>query len=1513
MPQQPQQPINAAHYEKRPRKGLQIIDPNSGRDLSDEIYNNRQQKAPQVESTPPPSTAQTTDAPPAQAAPAVSQPSQEIQAQFAAQVAAAARGQFNSGSEKSSSASSSAGPVSKEGTPTPQIQPQQPQAATHVMHANTPTFVPQQSQPAVAVVTAHPQKQDVPPVIPPQQQVAAAPAASQQQQKPSKPQPMQQQQSKPVTPVEERHVTPERDAAPVQSAPPAATAAPKAPEPQQPEAPVPSTKKQASPPAAAIQTQAPLPQREVDTESQGRKKKGKHKARELNNKDKEGSDMDAFVVAPADNSSTSVGSPTSSVANTSTASSSSSQTETSPSVEEAKPVSAASPVVEDKAPEKEPSPAPQKKEPSPPQQTKEPSPEIKVQPPTPEVRKESKPAPTQAKPVPAKQQETVAPPTSTPSKQPESAKPVAAEAPSKRDSSPPVSKEEQKQNDKNDVVKDQDLEEGEIIDDDDDDESVNDKENKMNGDASGSEEEQLSKKRSNKKARSIELKYNYREDQWSPLNPEGKKLYDRHFLLDLQYSTESVEKPTGLPNLPDIILNEPIRKSESNPSNLSHMRGGVDFTPGYIKSINKPPASGKRGSQSGKHSRGGDPRNHNVKVISIERPLGGDVKLHSVGDNAWKPNSKKDKSGLTEEELKTRELYKKVTGILNKLTPQKFRKLVDQMIADCVIDTEDRLVGVIDIVFEKALDEPSFSVAYANLCKALSQLKVPRKDNPEQFTLFRNILLNRCQKEFEKDKTNEVDKTRMQEEVDACTTEEERAEMKLLMEEKIKKARRKSLGNIRFIGELFKLKMLTEKIMHDCILRLLKCDDQIDELECLCRLISTIGKDLDTSKNKQRMDAYFTQLQKIFDCSEKSLPSRIRFMIKDVIELRGSNWVPRRNESGPKMIDQIHKEAHDEELQRADLINRLKAEPMPTPNRNNRHGGRGSGHGQTAPVGDSDGWQTMGGKANKIDPTRMKLSRPMVSDDSIQLGPGGRPGSFGAWGRGSSGGSGKNSSQEADRPGPANRFNVLQGDGFQEQRGSTGRGLGRGLPPSRGDSREKSRMSGSRGGNMPPRLSGARSSMEQERESALSAARNISHGGPRGGSGSRNASRENSRGRDNSRDQARRAMPPPPPPAEAPAAAASTAAPTLGYDECKRKAESIMEEYLHLHDVKEAIACIKEVDSSNYADLIYHSIAFCIEKTKQARRMTGELIHDVLSRKVVTIQQFDKGVKQLMEIAEEMLLDVPMIFTYLGELFSPLIQDGSVPLTFLKDVCDPLPRRRAAQLVAEVLTEAASRLGDDVVAQQWHAAGLSWKDFLPEGEDLNAFMEKHKNLDFTLVGKEPKSPTQPKMDMAEFQDQLYKMLTRSGLTEDKDVAPVLNFINLSLTPAQRKTPAFIRALTTAVCWSAITGSGTSAAVEEANLKPRYNLLKKFLDHNNASELQALYALQALVHRLEHPPGVLRTFFDTFYDEDVVSEDAFNEWDESTDPAEMTGKGVARHSVAQFYTWLREAEDPEEQS
>jgi translation initiation factor 4G len=64
------------------------------------------------------------------------------------------------------------------------------------------------------------------------------------------------------------------------------------------------------------------------------------------------------------------------------------------------------------------------------------------------------------------------------------------------------------------------------------------------------------------------------------------------------------------------------------------------------------------------------------------------------------------------------------------------------------------------------------------------------------------------------------------------------------------------LGNVRFIGELYKKGLLTEKIMHVCIVKLLggEAIPHEEDLEALCKLLTTIGTMIDHPRSKEHMN-----------------------------------------------------------------------------------------------------------------------------------------------------------------------------------------------------------------------------------------------------------------------------------------------------------------------------------------------------------------------------------------------------------------------------------------------------------------------------------------------------------------------------------------------------------------------------------------------------------------------------------------------------------------------------------
>ncbi|XP_063173597.1 eukaryotic translation initiation factor 4 gamma 3 isoform X7 [Candoia aspera] len=1013
----------------------------------------------------------------------------------------------------------------------------------------------------------------------------------------------------------------------------------------------------------------------------------------------------------------------------------------------------------------------------------------------------------------------------------------------------------------------------------------------------------------------------YKPEQWKPVDTEGKRQYDRDFLLDFQFMPACIQKPEGLPPISDVVLekiNQPKLPLRTLDSRI--LARGPDFTPAFADfgrqvpggrgttacKVQPPPGLpsgarcgtpacpllvsshpqlrslqigllnvGPRRSQPGQRR---EPR----KIITV--CVKEDVHLKKA-ENAWKPSLKRETQAEDPESIKTQELLRKVRSILNKLTPQMFSQLMKQ-VTDLTVDTEERLKGVIDLVFEKAIDEPSFSVAYANMCRGLVMLKVPMADKPGSTVNFRKLLLNRCQKEFEKDKADDDVFEKKQKELEAAAMPEERTRLHDELEEAKDKARRRSIGNIKFIGELFKLKMLTEAIMHDCVVKLLKNHDE-ESLECLCRLLTTIGKDLDFEKAKPRMDQYFNQMEKIV--KERKTSSRIRFMLQDVIDLRQCNWVSRRADQGPKTIEQIHKEAKIEEQEEQRKVQQLMTKEKRRPGVQRVEEG---------------GWNTVQGAKNSrvLDPTKfLKITKPTI-DEKIQLVP---KAQLGSWGKGSSGGA-KASEIDCLRPSTTslNRFSALQTSASSvsgatleldprralTSRGSTGREKNDKLPPS-AVSRPNAFLR--LGSSSKEQLLDNQAQEEQRRE-MLETVKQLTGGLE----SDRNSSEvDKSKAREAVKSEVLI-----PHPQEKPA---------LSEEEIERKCKSIIDEFLHINDYKEAVQCVEELNVPGILPVFVQvGVESTLERSQITRDHMGQLLYQLVQSEKLSKQDFFKGFADTLETADDMAIDIPHIWLYLAELVTPMLKEGGIPMRELViEFSKPLlPVRRAGVLLSKILHLLCKQMSHKKVAALWREAGLSWKDFLPEEDDVHAFLMEQK-LDFTETDSSSSSEALSKKELSA--EELNRQLEKLIVEEEAGDEQIFDWVEANLDEGQMSSPTFLRALMTAVCKAALTVDSSSLRVDTAVIKRRVPILLKYLDADTEKELQALYALQASIVKLDQPPNLLRMFFDCLYDEEVISEDAFYKWESSKDPAEQNGKGVALKSVTAFFTWLREAEEESE--
>jgi translation initiation factor 4G len=329
------------------------------------------------------------------------------------------------------------------------------------------------------------------------------------------------------------------------------------------------------------------------------------------------------------------------------------------------------------------------------------------------------------------------------------------------------------------------------------------------------------------------------------------------------------------------------------------------------------PRQGSRPGRSSSHRPGYNPGKEAQAAKTMPLTQGQDLKPIVVSASGWKPTSIGGKPGqAASTHLEPDMVQRKVKAALNKMTPENFDKISDQIltIANQSKNENDgrTLRQVIQLTFEKATDEPHFSSTYAKFCKRMLDQMSPEikddtiKDKHGQVVnggnLFRKYLLNRCQEEYEKGWSEPA--------LAGDTGKAPGAE--LLSDEYYVAAARKrrGLGLVRFIGELFKLGMLTERIIHGCVHGLVDYKDEPKEaeIESLTFLLRTVGAALDASeKGRPMMDAYFQRIQIMVALPD--LENRLKFMLMDVVDLRKDGWRGAEMNKGPKTLDEIKAEA----------------------------------------------------------------------------------------------------------------------------------------------------------------------------------------------------------------------------------------------------------------------------------------------------------------------------------------------------------------------------------------------------------------------------------------------------------------------------------------------------------------------------------------------------------------------------------------------------------------------------
>ncbi|GAB1609027.1 eukaryotic translation initiation factor 4 gamma 2, partial [Argonauta hians] len=914
----------------------------------------------------------------------------------------------------------------------------------------------------------------------------------------------------------------------------------------------------------------------------------------------------------------------------------------------------------------------------------------------------------------------------------------------------------------------------------------------------------------------------------------------------------------------------------------------------------------------------------------------------------WNPPSKQ-RDGLSVDE-KNDLIFRKARGILNKLTPEKFDKLSLELL-NVGIDSQLILKGIILLIFEKALDEPKYSSLYAQLCHRLCK-DAPNFDHSSSKTItFRRLLLNKCQDEFE----NRSRATEAFDKKDGPLNDDEAEQYHL--------AKQKMLGNIKFIGELGKLEMLHEGILHKCIKQLLEkkknvsIKDMAEDLECLCQIIRTVGRRLDSVEAKAWMDKYFERIKNF--ASNSDLPSRIRFMLQDVVELRANKWVPRKmlSDHGPKTISQIRQEAADE-------FGIYLGLPDGT--------GRGGG-----PTGGLFGSRIMNGNMGACHRGGLAdifSAAPTGLLNNIGTGPGVIQAD------GFLSGYSMNMGRRGSQPTPGNFTNQFNNRRMQDGSGggpvvnSMGFGMG---GVGTGNSPRSVRRVNPPQTSAPSMFPNPQNHHHHHPTLPLAPMQSPLLAQPPMSSVQRTQSQFafSAPGRDLPQRFMRMTMQPPiasdktnsgpedinlrpykpfnmlrP---SVPNMLSKPTRPLIGtpqtpfqpplYDmgsnpnplinkqpqitikqanpekskavkkapltkkELDNSMTSLLDDYFNSGDIQAATSAIKDLNAPNkfIADSIYKMMINYVDKSDTEREKVMNLIVGMKPESLVTPELFMEAYRNVLDKLQELETDVPLIKSYVASYTARAIGGGVISLCDLADVLD---KGAHYPLFLISLQQMHKQKDKEWLVNVFNESKINLQDMLPEiDQSKEKMMEilEDRGLSFLFP-------------LLRIQSELWKQIQT-----DPSATAIFKWIKDKVQNDLHQSSGFINILTTSIL-KYITKSSTLFENCDPSIPPEKHLVEKerdmldklkvvpqqFLHDHIDLQVVALYASQVFCYNNNFPKNMLRRFFMHFYDMEIVEEEAFLKWKEDIND-EYPGKGKALFQVNQWLTWLEQAEEESE--
>lgn len=295
------------------------------------------------------------------------------------------------------------------------------------------------------------------------------------------------------------------------------------------------------------------------------------------------------------------------------------------------------------------------------------------------------------------------------------------------------------------------------------------------------------------------------------------------------------------------------------------------------------------------------------------------------------------------------------------------------------------------------------------------------------------------------------------------------------------------------------------------------------------------------------------------------------------------------------------------------------------------------------------------------------------------------------------------------------------------------------------------------------------------------------------------------------------------------------------------------------------------------------------ERDVAQRKPASDIVVGMLRTKMINRMDFQNILKDLLEYAEEFLRDLPKMWECLADFFVPPLHERLITLLDVRQLALSSLKNNYEYhwaMLSAILQSYEASHGKYATEKLWMENPLDLSEFFIASAPKATIRQRVADANLTYLHE------------YEAKETIRQFLENRASNDD-----VFERIDAYVTDRQLDSPELIRTLTTAVFEHCIHNE----KLDLIKMERCQALLQRYLCGKGELELEALYAIQRLMVRLQHPQNLLLTIFVNLEEMEIIM-DGFRLWIDPSNPNhEPEGRGVCTKSTTQFFENFSEPE------